>query len=129
MKSSKIVIAVLDLLAAGKLDAAVEYIADDFVCHEAASLPYAGDYRGKEGFLKLFALLGTTWKEFGFKIHDVIGEGDTCAVIETIWGKIAGKPWEMPVVELWRIRDGKVIEATPYYHDAGLMGKLHRSQS
>jgi ketosteroid isomerase-like protein len=115
---------VLDLLARGELDEAMKFINDDFKCTEAASLPYAGVYRGPEGFKKLFALLSATWDEFGFIIHDVFGTDDNVAVVETIFGKVGNRPFEMPVVEHWQLRDGKVIGATPYYHDTALLQEL-----
>lgn len=126
--NSEIVKTVLDLLAAGDLGAATAYISDDFICREAASLPYAGEYRGKQGFRDLGADLATTWNDFGFKIHMIFGDGEHVSVIETIWGKVAGKPWQMPVIEVWKLRDGKVLEVTPYYHDAGPLGRFYEAQ-
>jgi len=128
MNSAQIVKIILDLLGAGKLDEAAEYIADDFVCHEAASLPIGGEYHGKAGFRDLVGLLGKIWGDYGSRIHDIIGEGDLCVLIKTNWGKAADKSWEMQVLELWKTRGGKVIEVTPCYHDAGLLGKLYAAQ-
>jgi uncharacterized protein len=126
--NAEVVTTVLELLNAGEVTKAVGYIHEDFVCREAASLPYAGEYRGKEGFTRLLGLLSTTWNDFGFKIHKVFADGEDVTVVETIWGRVAGKRWEMPVIEMWKIRDGKVLEAIPYYHDAGLLGRLHKAQ-
>lgn len=115
---------VLDLLARGELDEAMTFIDEDFKCTEAASLPYAGVYRGPAGFRKLFALLSATWDEFGFTIHSVFGTYDNVAVVETIFGKVGNESFKMPVIEYWQLRDGKVIGATPYYHDTALLEKL-----
>jgi ketosteroid isomerase-like protein len=128
-ESSDIVRNVLNLLQDGRVEAALGYIHDDFICVEADSMPYAGTYRGKAGFTKLIALLGTTWNEFGFQIHEIFGQGENVAVIETVWGTEAGQRWTMRVVELWKVRAGKVIEATPYYHDTAALAKLHRERA
>lgn len=49
-----------------------------------------------------------TWKDFEFEIHIAFGDGENVAAIEAIWGMVGGKAWEMPVVELWKVRDGRV---------------------
>lgn len=117
---------VLGLLASGDLDGAVEYIDDDFISNEAASLPYPGTYRGKDGFRELIVALGQAWDKFDFEIHDILGSVETAAVIETISGEVAGEPFTMPVIEIWRAKAGRIIEATPYYHDTHLLWELGR---
>ena len=57
------------LLANNQTDDALSLLDDDFVLVQAASLPYGGGYRGKEGIKQFFTKFFTVWK--GFRSDDV----------------------------------------------------------
>lgn len=114
----------LKWLAEGKLDLVLECVADDFKVIEAANLPYGGIYKGREGFAEMARNLTATWQNFSFEINDMFGSDDYVGMLETLKGTVDGRPFEMPVLETWRFRDGKVIEIIPYYHDTALLRDL-----
>ena len=54
-----------ELFMDGDRPAALEVIGEDQVTHEAPSLPYAGDWRGHEGWLALAQAFTDTWEPLG----------------------------------------------------------------
>jgi len=86
--------------------------------HEAPSLPYGGVSKGPDAVVACLQAMFSTWRsvefvldrmlvdrELGFVLFDVSFTAETGAVVH------------MPVVELWRIRDGKLTEIRPFYFD------------
>ena len=109
----------LDSFQAGDLEAAVSAIHPDCVLHEAASLPYAGDWHGRDGFRELVkVMLGA----FDLKIegYEVYEAGDTIAMkaVGTFTPRASGRSVTMPLVEIYRIQDGMIIDADIFYKDA-----------
>jgi ketosteroid isomerase-like protein len=110
----------LAALAAGDFDAVGAMLDPDFVLEEAAGLPYAGTYRGVDGWRALSKAIVATWGGFRARILEVPGEGaDTLVVRLAISGRSrkTGTPFESTVLELWRFRDGRLREIVPYYWD------------
>lgn len=107
------------LLDEGNLDAFYDLFADDVIMCEAESLPYGGTYHGKAGLKRGIAKMYEAWSEMLFTIEEVTGGGDLCFVYLHTSASSArtGKTYAFPVAELWRFRDGKVIELRPFYWD------------
>lgn len=93
---------------------------------EAESLPYAGTYRGVPGFLDLVRRVYSTFSDVDVTITDIIGEKDQVIVMAKMSGKSrkSRTPFEMPVVEVWRLRDDRIIEIRPFYFDTAKMNEL-----
>src|SRR6202012_2850240 len=86
---------------------------------EAASLPYGGVFRGratiKASILKVFGF----WSTFSYDIES-IAYGDEYVIAYGYFRATAtgtGKKIDMPLTEVWRIRDGKVKLCSPIYSD------------
>lgn len=88
---------------------------------EAESLPYAGVYRGHAGVQQMLVGLGAVWELFQSTLEQVVAHGDEVIVFLQIKGRLRGseRPIEMPVIEVWRIRDGLVAGVRPFYWDTG----------
>lgn len=106
----------------GDGDAAFALCDPNLTITEAASLPYAGTFRGREQCLGLFATLQSTWSDLTFDIRDVVASDTTVAVIGTFRAKVAknGRAVEFPLVEVWQLKDGKIMSVTPIYGDTHL---------
>jgi ketosteroid isomerase-like protein len=106
-------------ISSGDLDAFYSCFHEDVVLHEAESLPYGGCYRGlaelKHGVAKVF----DAWADFRFHVEEVAAAGDMAFVYlhGCGTGKKTGKTFAFPFVEVWRFRQGKVIELRPFYWD------------
>ena len=117
-------------LVAGNLapaDALFDY--DSLVMHEPEGLPYGGTYRGKKGLLEGIAAINAVWKRVSFaNLSYSIGED--IAIVHFVMSAVSratGKELSMPVCEVWRFRNGRVVEVSPFYWDThavrGIIGQ------
>lgn len=108
-------------LADNDRDGAYEnIIAEDCVLHEAEALPYGGVYHGRDVMKEVLAGVIGSFDEFEFEIFNYLAGGDEVVVHLRIAGvgRESRKPFSTPIMELWRIRDGKVVELRPFLYDA-----------
>ena len=111
-------------------DATVEALMHpEFVVHEAAGLPYAGEYRGLDGWQKLFSTVIGIWKDVSIKTEMYMGADDAedFAVLMTFAGKSPDgrEGFQTRILEHWRLKDGKVVEVWPHYWDTHAMRALY----
>lgn len=98
---------------------AFSFLAPDFTLHQAASLPYAGVYRGVEGVKKFFLVFFQVWQTFRsdeteyFSLDNerVLALSQVRATTKT------GHQLDMPMAQLFIVRNGKMLEARPFYWD------------
>jgi uncharacterized protein len=93
--------------------------------HEAPSLPYGGGYRGMEGVARHAQAYTAAWDALqgdGERRLDpeFLADGDRVIVL---WRQRArhpetGKGFDAPVVSVYRLREGKVVESRMFHFDA-----------
>lgn len=107
----------------GDADAAFKLCDPNLTITEVASLPYPGTFRGREQCLNLFGQLQSTWNDLTLDIADIVASDTTVAVIGTFRANAAktGKPVEFPMVEVWKLNNGKIMSCTPVYGDTHLV--------
>jgi len=112
------------------LDWIDDHIAPDFVRHDPG-LPF--EVRGPEGVRQLADVFHTGFPDLRLDIEDVIGEGDKVLVRLTIRGTHqgelmgitpTGKEVEVPVLDLFRIADGRLAEHWAAIDNLGMMRQL-----
>lgn len=109
-----------DKFAEGDIDAVLSTLADDVVIHECANLPYPGDHRGKDGFLKLVDAFRQTWEVQVHGDHELLPAGDEkvlCLVNNKVVAKATGTPLDLRIAEIFTIREGEISEVDVYYWD------------
>jgi ketosteroid isomerase-like protein len=86
---------------------------------EAKSLPYGGTFRGvsaiKTGIQNVFGY----WSKFSFDIESIV-YGDEYVIAYGHFratSSATGKSIDMPLAEVWRIKNGKVVLCSPIYSD------------
>lgn len=92
----------------------------DFVLYEAACLPFAGEWRGKDALQRCAAAMYGTWAEAKVDIHDITG-GDSWAVTVltlTMTPKGGGETFQQTVCEAGTFEDGLLKELRIHYFDA-----------
>ncbi|MBC8161499.1 MAG: nuclear transport factor 2 family protein [Roseiflexaceae bacterium] len=106
-------------LGRGELSAAFTHLDPEFELHQAESLPYGGVYRGYESVTKFFEVFGRTWANFQSTDVEYLEAGDYVIVRSRIRGqaKQSGNELEMPMIQVFQMRDGKAITAHPFYWD------------
>lgn len=114
-------------LANGDRDGAYEnIIAEDCVLQEADALPYGGIYRGRPLMKQTLAGVMSSFDEFDCEIRNYLAGGDEVVVHLNISGvgRQSRRPFSVPVMELWRFRDGKAVELRPFLFDANLIADV-----
>ncbi len=94
----------------------------DFLLHEGSGLSFAGTYEGGEGFFQFLELFGATLDIERLETLRLYQAEDPDFVIAQMelraTTRDSGKLFESSLLELWQVRDGKVIEIKPHYYNA-----------
>lgn len=107
------------------VESAREYIAQDCVVHEAPSLPFGGDWRGPQGFVDLMAAIQRSFIEFDFIPATMVADDSgLLAFSGLVRGRTPRGHFEMPLVEYWTCRDGKVVDILAMWQDTKLVADL-----
>lgn len=107
---------IYELVAQGDAAGITPFIAPEFVATQAASLPFGGDWRGREGFAKMGAAIYAAWPDFKVEPEQFLADGDTVLVRTRVKGGEGAL--DQPMIERWRIVGGHAAECQPYYFDA-----------
>jgi ketosteroid isomerase-like protein len=115
---------------AGDLAGVAARMHDDVVLHQAPSLPYGGEYVGKEAamgcLLKMFAQY---WEVGALTVHNIAVDDDLVitAVDLTATARPTGRRVVMPFRECFRLRDGLVVDLQPFYYDTAAIAEAFAS--
>jgi steroid delta-isomerase-like uncharacterized protein len=122
---------IYSLLSKHDLDGFLDLVADDMIEHEELPFPEANG--GKAGVGALFQSLFAAFPDFEMVVEDTIVEDDK-AVIRvraqgTHHGEFMGIPAtgrriEVPLIDIMRIRDGKIAEHWGVMDNAAMMQQL-----
>lgn len=110
---------VYEYVEKGDREGWMQLVADDCEFHEPPSLPYGGSYIGIQAMRRGLKNMRGTWDDLEYQILNFTAGGDSVVVHLNIGGtgRKTGKHFWLPVLELWRIRDGKVVELRPFVFD------------
>ena len=118
--------ALYEATGSGNFDLAETFLSDDLFITETDLLPFAGVYRGKTALRQLYT------KVMG--MMDVVGlelKGSTCGGdLVVYWVEFVfpgGKRADL--MEMFRLRDGKVVEIRPFYFDPGIVTEAVKAKS
>lgn len=109
-------------LALSQVQNALMLLDDDFVLTQAKSLPYGGEFRGKEGIKHFFNLFFGFWKSFKSEQVAYFVDGNT--VFTTSMGvgvTHSGRTIETPMVQVYEVRNGKLLTTRPFYLDTAML--------
>lgn len=96
----------------GEMETVFEQLDAEIVVYEQESLPVENTYRGRDGFQKLFADLLNVWADFNFTLEEVYDAGDLIVAVVRLRGqsKKSGEKLDMPMIELWKMKNGRAVE-------------------
>jgi ketosteroid isomerase-like protein len=96
-------------------DASLASLADG-----APEMAFTASRVSKAGVLGYLEELTRDWEMVSFDMDDYIAEGDRVVVIGRVaWrNKATGKVADTPKVDIWRFRDGRVVEFNEFYDTA-----------
>lgn len=103
----------------GDLDRMSEYFAEDCRFHEPEVLPWGGDFVGKAGFRELIEIVSSKYSIEILKSELIEGGDDFMIYSMSLrWTSLrTSESFDMPVIELHRVKDGKILDADIYYKD------------
>lgn len=102
----------------GEVEAAMEFIHPDVVAHEAESLPYGGEYRGKDAFRDLMTkVFGTVDIEVTILGMHEADDTIVAVFLAKFTSRASGNSIEMPVSEVYGFTDGLLSSLNIFYKD------------
>lgn len=109
-------------LAASNMQGALDLLDDDYQLIQAESLPYGGIYKGKEGVGAFFKLFFAFWKSFQSAEVCFFASGDTVIATSLASGTThEGTVIEMPMVQVYTLRNRKLLTTQPFYFDTAVI--------
>jgi uncharacterized protein len=118
--------------AAARWDDLADVLADDFVIVEPASLPYGGEHRGLEGYVKLMQQIGDLF-DLQFEplgLHGLDGHTVLLHMNVTFTARRGRGSVTLPVLELLDVEEGRIKRSEVYLSDtAALLGTLDLHQA
>lgn len=100
-----------------------EMLSKDVLLCEPASLPYGGEYRGHDGFERWLRAFADTWSSMEVRHSEVFAMGDVVFNRSHVYAKAraTGAPADWPLLQYFRIKDGRVAELRPFHWDTAAM--------
>jgi len=117
------------LFTKGDLGAVDEYLAEDFVNHD----PPMGVTADREGMRTAGAMFRAAFPDWHSDMGILVGEGDLVAEHFTASGThqgeifavpASGRTVSLPGINIWRVRDGRIMERWGRLDDLGLLRQL-----
>jgi steroid delta-isomerase-like uncharacterized protein len=121
--------AFVDSMNRGDVDEILAYLAQDVVDHT----PMPGQQPGIEGWRSKWDALSAGFPDLRIEIKQSVAEGDTVAARYTMratntgefmGGPPTGKRIEVPIFDMCRVRDGKLIDLWSLMDSMSMMAQL-----
>ena len=124
-RNRKTLLAGLDKLFAGDVEGFWAIYDPDVVFYEASCLPYGGEHRGLAAARAAHGQIEKTFDSLSSVFEAVLAAEDIVILYQKITFRVRGNgnSGALPVAELFRFRDGKVVEWRAHYFDACLVAK------
>lgn len=99
-----------------------ETLASDIVMIQADSLPFGGEWHGREGFEGWMRAFGEAWSVAGAEDVRFFEDGDTVVVVAMMEARVRAtdEPFSAPICHVVRVRDGLLVEFKVFYWDTQL---------
>jgi ketosteroid isomerase-like protein len=116
----------LDELVTGNVDSFWSLFDPDVVFHEAACLPYGGAHTGLKAAKEALGRLSDMYSSNHVVFEEVLAAGDIVIAYQTMAFRVKanGNTGALPVAELYRFRNGKVVEWRALYFDSNMVAQL-----
>lgn len=104
---------------AGDWDGVEALLSPDLVIHEPASLPFGGDWTGRDALRRLFARVMGTWNDPRVEVETIVGDDRYVVALLrfTMTSKVTGRTFTQPVAEVSVIEAGLIREMRIHYFD------------
>jgi len=84
------------------------------------AIPWAGDWHGREGWVKFFQTLGESADEISLKMEPFATQGANVVSVGRYQARVkaTGMPIDSPLVHLWTINKGLVVRCQEFTNTA-----------
>ncbi len=104
-------------ISAGDFTGAQALFADDVIFVQAASLPFGGQYKGRDGFASMAERIVASWPGFAVQPVAFFTDDADQVVVRT---DLKGQGLDMPMLELWQVENGRITRCQPFYFDTAI---------
>ena len=111
-------------VAKGDWDEVAHFMAEDFVIYEPTSLPYGGEWRGRDALQRLYAHVMGYWLDPKVAWQDLIGgEEHAVALLHfEVTAKSSGKRFETHIAEVTKFNAASLMQSMRiHYFDTAFM--------
>jgi ketosteroid isomerase-like protein len=119
-----------DGLRAGDIAECLDLVHDDLVFAEAPSLPFGGDHVGKDGLVQMLRAVS---RQFRVKLGTpeiVAGEEFVAVRVSgTMTSRATDRSMPMDVVDIYRVRDGRIARVDVFYKDTAAVVELGQPEA
>ncbi|WP_235660300.1 nuclear transport factor 2 family protein [Mycolicibacterium gilvum] len=114
-------------LRTGDVDACAALLDPTNVFSEAPSLPFGGDYIGVDGFQRMLAAVSRDFR-VTLEPPEIAGTDDWVAVVvhATFTSRRTGRSMPVECVDIYRLRDAKIVRVDVHYKEPGALAELCR---
>jgi ketosteroid isomerase-like protein len=129
-RNRKILLEGLDRLLSGDVEGFWSIYDPDVTFHEASCLPYGGSHHGVAAARAAHGQVEKYFESLHSVFEAVLASEDIVILYQTITFRVRtnGNTGTLPVAELFRFRDGKIVEWRALYFDACLVSKAIKGE-
>jgi uncharacterized protein len=114
---------VYERYTAGDLEAIISSLASDVVWRSVGppgQLRFAKVQQGCDGVRAYFQALTEDWEMLGYKVNEFIAQNDRVVALSDacLCHKQTGKIVATPIADVFRLRDGKIVEFCEFFDSA-----------
>lgn len=104
----------------GDWDAVEQMMSPDLIIHEPASVPFGGEWRGRDALKRLYMTVMGKWENPKVQVKAFVGDDlYVVALLDfTMTSKLTGRTFTQPVAEVSKVEGGLVTEMRVHYFDA-----------
>ena len=124
-RNRETVLAAIDRLVDGDKEPFWAMFDEDVTFHEAQCLPYGGSHRGKTATREAHGTVYEYFDKIHIELEQILAAGDLVIAYAQMSYRVRknGRTGRFPLAELYRFRDGKVIEWRVHYFDASTVAE------
>ena len=95
----------------------------DCVIYQPESLPYGGEWRGHSGFEAWMKAFAEQWASLEVKDSELYPNGNVIVSKSHVYAvaKKTGRNADWPLLQFFRVRNGKIVELRPFHWDTASM--------
>ncbi|MBI1188731.1 MAG: hypothetical protein GC206_15600 [Alphaproteobacteria bacterium] len=110
---------IYDAVARSDWDGVLARLHADVLCEQSSALPFAGVWRGHDGFQRMGAAIFRAWPNFTVEPLAFAQAGDVVLVLTRVKGgdPAAAAVLDQTMIEFWKVEGAQATECRPFYFD------------